>query len=157
MFQARSVQKIYWALTKGVPKPLQGKVEAALVKAAGPEGDRVRKAKPGEQALAQHATTYYSVIDRVASKVAWVSLKPVTGRQHQLRAHMHILGTPVLGDNKYGGLDDCGVEGIEKKLHLHARRLTLKDMKIGEIDISAPLPVHMQTAFELLGFDMGQS
>ncbi|MCJ7599470.1 MAG: RluA family pseudouridine synthase, partial [Methyloceanibacter sp.] len=48
-FQTRSVHKIYWALVKGVPKPPQGKIEAALVKAAGPEGDRVRKARPGEQ------------------------------------------------------------------------------------------------------------
>ena len=66
LFQTRSVQKIYWAIVRGVPKPPQGKVEAPLVKASGPDGDRVRKARPGEQELAQHATTYYSVIDRAA-------------------------------------------------------------------------------------------
>ncbi len=154
LFQTRSVQKIYWAITRGIPKPPQGKVEAALVKAAGPEGDRVRKARPGEQDLAQHATTYYSVIDRVAQKLAWVSLKPVTGRQHQLRAHMDILGTPVLGDQKYGDLADLPMDGIENKLHLHARRLTLKDDKVGDIDISAPLPAHIASTFELLGFDV---
>ena len=48
-FQTRSVRKIYWALVKGVPKPPQGKIEAALVKAAGPEGDRVRKARPASR------------------------------------------------------------------------------------------------------------
>ena len=153
LFQTRSVQKIYWAVVRGVPKPQQGKVEAPLVKAAGPEGDRVRKARPGEQELAQHATTYYSVIDRAAQAVAWVSLKPVTGRQHQLRAHMDILGTPILGDQKYGDLAEMPMDGIEAKLHLHARRLTLKDEKIGDIDISAPLPAHMAQTFELLGFD----
>src|SRR5258706_10987381 len=84
IFQTRSPAKTYWALVKGVPKPPQGKVEAALVKAAGADGeDRVRKALPGEQAKAMHATTHYSVIDRVAHKASWVSLKPVTGRQHQ--------------------------------------------------------------------------
>ncbi|MFT4078602.1 RluA family pseudouridine synthase [Rhodomicrobium lacus] len=152
LFQTRSVQKIYWAITRGIPKPPQGKVEAALVKAAGPEGDRVRKARPGEQDLAQHATTFYSVIDRAAN-MAWVSLKPVTGRQHQLRAHMDILGTPILGDQKYGDGTEIPIEGIERKLHLHARRLTLKDPKLGEIDISAPLPSHIAQTFELLGFD----
>ncbi len=153
LFQTRSVQKIYWALTLGVPKPLQGKVEAALVKASGPDGDRVRKARPGEQAEAQHATTHYSVIDRAAAKIAWVSLKPVTGRQHQLRAHMHILGTPILGDQKYGDFRDLPVDGIENKLHLHARRLTFKDLKLGHIDVSAPLPPHMERSFEALGFN----
>jgi len=41
-FQTRSVQKIYWALVKGIPKPPQGKIDAALVKASGPDGDGVR-------------------------------------------------------------------------------------------------------------------
>ncbi len=153
LFQTRSVQKIYWAIVRGIPKPMQGKVEAPLVKAAGPEGDRVRKARPGEQALAQHATTYYSVIDRAAQELAWISLKPVTGRQHQLRAHMDILGTPILGDAKYGDTAEIPIDAIENKLHLHARRLTLKDPKVGDIDISAPLPAHMEQTFELLGFD----
>ena len=68
IFQTRSAAKTYWALVKGVPKPPQGKIEAALVKAAGPDGDRVRKALPGEQDKAMHATTHYSVIDRVRAQ-----------------------------------------------------------------------------------------
>src|SRR5262245_30947792 len=103
IFQTRSAAKTYWALVKGVPRPPQGKIEAALVKAAGPGGDRVRKAEPGEQEQAMHATTHYSVIDRVAHKVAWVSLKPVTGRQHQLRAHMALIGHAIVCDSKYEG------------------------------------------------------
>jgi 23S rRNA pseudouridine955/2504/2580 synthase len=45
------------------------------------------------------------------------------------------------------------MDGIDNKLHLHARRLTLKDALVGELDISAPLPAHMEKTFELLGFD----
>ena len=124
IFQTRSAAKTYWALVNGVPQPPQGKIEAALVKASGPDGDRVRKALPGEQKEAMHATTHYSVIDRVAHKAAWVSLKPVTGRQHQLRAHMALIGHPIVGDNKYGG-ETCPPSSIEPKLHLHARRLVI--------------------------------
>jgi len=154
VFQTRSAAKTYWALVKGVPKPHQGKVEAPLVKAAGPDGDRVRKALPGEQEKAMHATTHYSVVDRVASKAAWVSLKPVTGRQHQLRAHMALIGHPIVGDNKYGGDKSMPAEQIEPKLHLHAHRLVLPHpYTAGKIDVTAPLPEHMKKTWELMGLD----
>lgn len=153
LFQTRSVQKIYWALVKGIPKPPQGKVEAALVKASGPDGDRVRKAQAGEQELAQAATTHYAVIDRASTKLAWVSLKPVTGRQHQLRAHMDILGTPIVGDQKYGGDKDLAIDGLAPKLHLHAHRLIVPRGKGEALDVSAPLPEHMRASWELLGLD----
>jgi 23S rRNA pseudouridine955/2504/2580 synthase len=154
VFQTRSAAKTYWALVRGVPKPHQGKVEAPLVKAAGPDGDRVRKALPGEQEQAMHATTHYSVVDRLANKAAWVSLKPVTGRQHQLRAHMALIGHPIVGDNKYGGDEHLPAEQIENKLHLHARRLVLPHPYTGgKLDVTAPLPEHMRNTWELLALD----
>jgi 23S rRNA pseudouridine955/2504/2580 synthase len=153
-FQTRSAAKTYWALVKGVPRPPQGKIEAALVKASGPDGDRVRKARPGEQEEAMHATTHYSVIDRVAHKVSWVSLKPVTGRQHQLRAHMAMIGHPIVGDNKYEGEKVLADSGIEPKLHLHARRLIIPHPKTkAKLDVTAPLPAHMVATWDLLGLD----
>jgi 23S rRNA pseudouridine955/2504/2580 synthase len=146
------VRKIYWALVKGVPKPPQGKVEAALVKAAGPEGDRVRKARPGEQERAQSAVTYYAVVDRAGQTVSFVSLKPVTGRQHQLRAHMAIIGHPILGDDKYHGDQDMP-EAIDKRLHLHARRISFPHPSgEGIVDVTAPLPDHMARSFASFGF-----
>lgn len=158
IFQTRSAAKTYWALIKGVPKPPQGKIEAALVKAAGPDGDRVRKAEAGEQAEAMHATTHYSVIERVGHKVAWVSLKPVTGRQHQLRAHMALIGHPIVGDNKYDGDKNLGIEDIEMKLHLHARRLIIPHPRPGKpkIDVTAPLPEHMLKSWSMLGLNPNQ-
>jgi len=157
VFQTRSAAKTYWALVKGVPKPAQGKIEAALVKASGPDGDRVRKARPGEQDVAMHATTHYSVIDRVGQKAAWVSLKPVTGRQHQLRAHMDIIGHPIIGDNKYQGDKEMPAENMDAKLHLHARRLVLPHpVEKKNIDVTAPLPQHMVQTWELLGLDPRQ-
>jgi 23S rRNA pseudouridine955/2504/2580 synthase len=152
-FQTRSVRKIYWALLHGVPRPPQGKVEAALVKASGPEGDRVRKARPGEQEVAQSAVTHYAVVDRAGQTVSFVSLKPVTGRQHQLRAHMAILGHPILGDEKYHADRDLP-EGVAKKLHLHARRISFTHPSgEGVVDVTAPLPEHMAAAFAIFGFE----
>lgn len=157
-FQTRAAAKTYWALVKGLPVPRQGKIEAALVKASGPDGDRVRKAGPGEQDAAMHATTHYSVIDRVANRAAWVSLKPVTGRQHQLRAHMAMIGHPIIGDNKYEGGITQIMEALEPKLHLHARRLVLPHPRAGkpQIDVTAPLPAHMLRSFEIIGLDPNQ-
>ena len=152
-FQTRSVRKIYWALLHGVPRPPQGKVEAALVKASGPEGDRVRKARAGEQDVAQSAVTHYAVVDRAGQQVAFVSLKPVTGRQHQLRAHMAILGHPILGDEKYHGDKDLP-EAIPNKLHLHARRISFPHPSgEGVVDVTAPLPEHMARTFADFGFE----
>ncbi len=154
-FQTRSVRKIYWALVHGVPKPTQGKIEAALVKASGPQGDRVRKARPGEQDRAQSAVTHYAVVDRAGQGVAFVSLKPVTGRQHQLRAHMAILGYPILGDEKYPSTAELP-EGIENRLHLHARRISFPHPSgEGVVDVTAPLPPHMRQSFAIFGFDEG--
>lgn len=152
LFATRAVKKTYWALVKGVPKPSQGRIEVALIKAKGPEGDRMRASQEGEEDDEQRAVTHYSVIDKASTITAWVSLKPVTGRQHQLRAHMAHIGTPIWGDDKYGGLEGLP-KGVAKKLHLHARRIVFPHPRDGTIDISAPLPEHILSSFALFGFD----
>jgi 23S rRNA pseudouridine955/2504/2580 synthase len=152
LFATRNVQKTYWALTKGVPKPPQGKIDVALIKAKGPDGDRMRASKDGEEDDEQKAVTQYAVIDKASTVVAWLSLKPMTGRQHQLRAHCAHIGVPILGDNKYGGDLDLP-DDVANKLHLHARRLVFPHPRGGEVDITAPLPKHMIESFGSLGFD----
>jgi 23S rRNA pseudouridine955/2504/2580 synthase len=152
LFASRNVQKTYWAVVKGVPKPPQGKIDVALIKAKGPEGDRMRASREGEEDDEQRAITSYAVIDKAGKVASWLSLKPMTGRQHQLRAHTAHIGTPILGDNKYNGDNDLP-EGVQNLLHLHARRLVLPHPRGGTVDVSAPLPAHMLHTFELLGFD----
>ncbi len=152
LFATRNVKKTYWAIVKGVPSPPQGKIEVALIKARGPDGDRMRASREGEEDDEQNAVTQYAVIDKASNVAAWLSLKPVTGRQHQLRAHAAHIGTPILGDNKYGGDSDLP-DDVPNKLHLHARRIIFPHPRTGIIDITAPLPDHMLKTFGIFGFD----
>lgn len=152
LFATRNVKKTYWAIVKGVPKPQQGRIEVALIKAKGPDGDRMRASRQGEEEDEQNAVTQYAVIDKAGQVASWLSMQPQTGRQHQLRAHAAHIGTPIFGDNKYGG-DEGLPEGVANRLHLHARRIVFPHPRGGTIDISAPLPEHMLQTFEMLGFD----
>jgi len=152
-FRTRSARKIYWALVVGVPKPKQGRVSTYLAKQEEEEDSYMRIAKHGEKD-AVHAVTYYAVVETAAQKLSWISLKPVTGRTHQLRAHMAHVGNPIIGDPKYFNIENWELPGgIQNKLHLLARRIVVPHPRGGVIDISAPLPPHMQQSWNLLGFD----
>lgn len=149
-FRGRDARKIYWAATVGVPKPYQGKIDLALAKEGGPRGERVA----GDEDEGKRAVTVYSVLENAGKQAAFVALWPLTGRTHQLRVHMAALGTPVLGDGKYGG-QGAFLPGAEvpKKLHLHARRLVIPHPRGGRtIDVTAPLPEHMAATWRYLGF-----
>ncbi|MCC2111756.1 MAG: RluA family pseudouridine synthase [Hyphomicrobiales bacterium] len=157
-FRSRSARKIYWALVTGVPKPAQGRISVALAKTPGPQGERVAPVDPDDED-AQHAVTYYSVIDKAAQRFAWLSLKPVTGRTHQLRVHCAHIGHPIVGDPKYGERHVADPErdplgGLDNKLHLVARRIVLPHPAGGTLDVTAPLPEHMQRSWDRLGFDV---
>jgi 23S rRNA pseudouridine955/2504/2580 synthase len=149
----RDAQKIYWALTKGVPIPHRGIIKLALSK-QGEEGrhERMRPAEEGDE-NAKSATTYYTVMGSVAYQFAWVALKPVTGRTHQLRAHLAHIGTPIVGDIKYGGLPAKGLGVLEDRLHLHARSIDIAHPEGGRLHAVATLPPHMMHTWELFGFD----
>jgi 23S rRNA pseudouridine955/2504/2580 synthase len=152
-FRSRSARKIYWALTAGVPRPRQGRISTFLAKEEREEDSFMRIAAHGEKG-ASHAVTYYAVVETSAQKVAWLSLKPVTGRTHQLRAHMAHIGHPIVGDPKYFNKENWELPGgIQEKLHLLARRIVVPHPRGGTIDVSAPLPPHMQQTWNLLGFD----
>jgi len=152
-FRSRAARKIYWALVVGVPRPRQGRVSTFLAKEEREEDSFMRVAAHGEKG-ASHAVTYYAVVETSAQKLAWLSLKPVTGRTHQLRAHMAHIGHPIVGDPKYFNKENWEIPGgIQDRLHLLARRIAVPHPRGGTIDVSAPLPPHMQQTWNLLGFD----
>ena len=152
-FRSRSARKIYWALVAGVPKPRQGRISTFLAKEEREEDLFMRIAAHGEKG-ASHAVTYYAVVETAAQRLAWLSLKPVTGRTHQLRAHMAHIGNPIVGDPKYFTKENWELPGgLQNKLHLLARRIAVPHPRGGAIDVSAPLPPHMVQSWNLLGFD----
>jgi len=178
IFRSRQARKVYWALVEGVPKPAQGRISLFLAKGDGmgdvrpkrttkgaaPVGlEKMRIADHGDED-AQHSVTYYATVDKVAGRMAWLSMKPITGRTHQLRAHAEAIGHPIAGDPKYGGMDKHAPqrrdpmlmvpEGVERKLHLLARRLVLPHPRGGVLDVTAPLPPHMQQSWDMFGFDV---
>jgi 23S rRNA pseudouridine955/2504/2580 synthase len=152
-FRHRSARKIYWALVAGVPKPKQGRISTYLAKEESEEDTIMRIAAHGDEG-ASHAVTYYAVVETSAQKLAWVSLKPVTGRTHQLRAHMAHIDHAIVGDPKYFNKENWQLPGgLQNRLHLLARRIVIPHPRGGVIDATAPLPPHMQQSWNLLGLE----
>ena len=146
----RDASKIYWALTRGVPKQKRGTIRAALAK----EGARGReRMEISDDEDAKRAVTEYEVIDYAGGDFAWIAAKPVTGRTHQIRVHLASLGTPIVGDFKYGAQAARGKGAIADKLHLHAREIDIAHPDGGRLKVTAPLPAHMMASWKLLGFD----
>jgi 23S rRNA pseudouridine955/2504/2580 synthase len=154
--QQRDAHKIYWALTRGVPKKQRGAIRLAVAKETG-FGLRGRDERmtpvPGDDEGARHALTNYVVLGHAGEEFAWVAAKPVTGRTHQIRVHLASLGAPIVGDFKYGGTGVRGRGSIENRLHLHARAIDIAHPDGGRLRVTAPLPPHMLKSWELLGFD----
>lgn len=161
----KATRKIYWAVVAGVPTPYLGEIRFGLLKAPGHgrqgEGEKMRCVHPRDvdgTEGAKRAHTLYATLYRVASRAAWVAMEPITGRTHQLRAHMGEIGHPIVGDGKYGGSgqenlgDGWGAKLggiISSKLHLHARTMRFEHPISGQpMSLSAPLPEHMQRTFD---------
>jgi len=136
VFRSREARKIYWALVAGVPKPRQGRISTFLAKEEREDESVMRIANHGEEG-ASHA------------------VKPVTGRTHQLRAHLAHIGHAIVGDPKYFNKENWQLPGgIQNRLHLLARRIAVPHPRGGIIDVTAPLPPHMVQSWNLLGLDL---
>jgi 23S rRNA pseudouridine955/2504/2580 synthase len=147
-FRSKTARKVYWAIVVGLPLPRQGRIDMALAKSPGRGGEKMAPEDDGKSAV-----TYYSVIENAGDKASFVALLPVTGRTHQLRAHCLALGTPILGDGKYGGAGSqiAGAPNV-RLLHLHARSIALPHPRGGVLSATAPLPPHVLTTWRFFGF-----
>ena len=150
-FAKRRVEKTYWAIVAGVPKPGEGLIDLPLAKIGIGDRELVRPVD-ADDPRAEPAQSEYRTIARAGPTAAWLELSPLTGRTHQLRAHMTAIGHPILGDPKYGDEDSAALSG-DLKLQLHARRLSMPHPAGGRLEIEAPPSPELLEGFRRFGFD----
>ena len=154
-FRGRDVEKTYWAVVVGRPVPVEGRIDINLVRVDGFRGERAAVAGPYDTEVAR-AITDFTTLDHAARKLAWLEMKPLTGRTHQLRVSCGAIGAPILGDTAYGreveGRNTALVDGLGDRLHLHARQIMFPHPSGGTLKVEAELPPHMIETFRDLGF-----
>ncbi len=156
MFMQGQVDKTYWTVTQGIPATPQGRVDSPIAKISIPRVPG-RPGVPGKHGgwrivcgdpNGQPAITDWTVLGQ-DGHLAWVECHPRTGRTHQIRVHMKLLGCPVCGDAYYGPDPDPGLP-----LHLHSRQISLPALSAGKqpITVTAPPPAHMRDALTACGW-----
>ena len=143
-FHKHVIEKTYLALCMGLP-PEDGAIKQAISKLPGKTGERMVADDDG-----QSAHTLFRRIDHAGRKLTLMALRPLTGRTHQLRIHMALIGHVICGDGKYGGVDAHPGGMVARQLHLHAWQLKLPDGKL----VSAPPSPHMVVSLDALGLSM---
>lgn len=144
-FREHTLQKTYLALVRGCPDKFEGIINLALEKI----GERMQVSKEGQKAV-----TEYRVIDNAAKRYALVEAMPLTGRTHQIRAHLEAMGTPILGDSKYFGRERLRLKEVADKLYLHAYKIDLSVIYGKKMIIKADLPKHFAEACKFFGLEV---
>lgn len=141
-FREHTLKKTYLALVWGMPSKTIGEIKLPLEKVEG----RVQVVEGGKSAV-----TEYEVLDNVGDKYALVAASPLTGRTHQIRAHLEAIGTPICGDDKYFGEQRRKNNLIVNKLHLHAYKIDLSSVYGKKMVVKAKLPNYFKESLETFG------
>ncbi len=137
IFVEHQVEKRYLALVKGVPEPAQAEIRSCLARSR--KENRVKSVEKG----GKEAITSYQVVERLPD-AALLDVDLLTGRSHQIRAHMSEQGHPLLGDLRYGGPQQFrGVEIDRPMLHAASLRFC-HPVTSEQLNFSVPLPADMK-------------
>jgi 23S rRNA pseudouridine955/2504/2580 synthase len=152
IIKKRQVKKTYLALALGGLNPPEGTINVPIARRSSPKGKR-RKVKAGE---GRRAVTHYRVLAQ-KGHFTLVELDLVTGRTHQIRAHLAHMGAPVVGDDEYGDRDRNKhareTLGLKRQF-LHAARLQLTHPLTGkQLDLVAPLWPDLEQALDAARFE----
>jgi 23S rRNA pseudouridine955/2504/2580 synthase len=143
-FREHNLQKTYLAITRGCPERFEGEINMPLEKV----GEKMQVTVAGKKAV-----TVYKVLDHAGKKYALVEAEPLTGRTHQIRAHLEAIGAPILGDDKYFGRERKRLSEVADKLYLHAYKIDLSVVFGKKKILTAPLPEHFKNTCQFLGLE----
>ncbi len=156
-FESQKVEKEYFALVAGVPDRDRDVIESSI--GVHPHQREKMAIRPGE-AFSRPARTFYEVVERF-QRFAALTVRPKTGRTHQIRVHLGHISCPVLCDRQYGGRaqithgEICGdptdTTILLDRQALHARRLRLTHPEDGTpLEVEAPLPSDIRAVLDAL-------
>lgn len=143
-FREHMLQKTYLVLAIGNLKNPEGEIKIALDKV----GEKMEASDEGKKAV-----TRFKVLDTAGEKFTLLTAEPLTGRTHQIRAHMECAGCPILGDNKYFGQSRKRFPELSSKLHLHAYKIDLSPVYNKKLVVKAPLPDYFKNDIKFLGLN----
>lgn len=143
-FREHMLQKTYFVLAIGTLKMPEGEIKIALDKV----GEKMEPSDEGKKAV-----TRFKVLDTAGEKFTLLTAEPLTGRTHQIRAHMECAGCPILGDSKYFGQTRKRFPELSSKLHLHAYKIDLSPVYNKKLVVKAPLPDYFKNDINFLGLN----
>jgi len=105
LFRLKKIHKTYLALCHGEVDTIKGTIKNDLLRFE------------NKKKIIEKAETYFKVIDKNNNSTL-IKMKPITGRKHQLRKHLFMMGHSIIGDKKYNS--QMGIKSLNKKLMLHS-------------------------------------
>lgn len=146
MFANKEVKKTYLAISRGILKEKNGKIESLIGR-----DPKERKRMAVVKENGKNAITNYHVLDE-KNNVSLISVNIETGRTHQIRVHLKSLGHPIIGDETYGSKND-----IFTRQMLHAYKLELTHPITNEkLEFIGDLPEDFKKCLKHFNFDINK-
>lgn len=143
MLRRREIKREYLALVEGRPDARSGTIDAPIGRDRGSRTVMsTRTDKPRE------AVTHFE-IEQELPRTTLLRVRLVTGRTHQIRAHLAAIGLPVCGDPVYGGRTSGKRLALTRQF-LHAANLLFRHPRTGElVDCESKLPADLLRSLEV--------